>query len=469
MHGNALVDGTLVASKLVAGTITGDKISAGTINAGHLAVGDFANLVVDANGDSGVSPFGSSYVVDVGNGTHAYRCTEGARDSWGNLMPVQSGDQYYFSADVSWVSGAQSRCGIGMSFVDSSGNFVNHTLAASTTTYNSSTWTRITGVLTVPSGYYRGCIWWQRDGFGVEGCGVWNMRNLQIRKRIDGGDLIVAGTITGDRLVASTITGSKIAADTITSANIAAGTITANEIAAGTITASKLAAGTITGDKIAAGQTLSSPNISGGTLTLGSGNNMSFQEGGAAGFGKGGPYGGWGYGWNTIIYADGGIYTNRLSASGGTFTGTVNANAGTFNNVTINSNCDVKGTIYADKIVGDVVAAKMSNKSQTYTITSSPKTRFLTATAQVNASRYTSQYENLTATASLNLYVDGVLKDTGSVEAPFYGPGTASARGTASVKATISANANHTYRLEWNGGDGAIPAILFAETSGSIY
>ena len=250
IHGNALVDGTLVASKLVAGTITGDKISAGTINAGHLTVGDFANLVVDSNGDSGVSPFGSSYVVDVGNGTHAYRCTEGARDSWGNLMPVQSGDQYYFSADVSWVSGAQSRCGIGMSFADGSGNFVNHTLAASTTTYNSSTWTRITGVLTVPSGCYRGCIWWQRDGFGVEGCGVWNMRNLQIRKRIDGGDLIVAGTITGDQLAANTITGSKIAASTITATQIATDTITASKIAAGTITASEIADAAITNAKI---------------------------------------------------------------------------------------------------------------------------------------------------------------------------------------------------------------------------
>ena len=214
--------GTITGDKISAGTITGDKISAGTINARHLAVGDFANLVVDPNGDSGVSPFGSSYVVDVGNGTHAYRCTEGVRDSWGNLMPVHEGDQYYFSADVSWVSGAQSRCGIGMSFVDGSGNFVNHTLAASTTAYNSSTWTPITGVLTVPSGCYRGCIWWQRDGFGVEGCGVWNMRNLQIRKRINGGDLIVAGTIVADNIQAGAITDAKIAGY-IQSSNYVAG------------------------------------------------------------------------------------------------------------------------------------------------------------------------------------------------------------------------------------------------------
>lgn len=37
------------------------------------------------------------------------------------------------------------------------------------------------------------------------------------------------------------------------------------------------------------------------------------------------------------------------------------------------------------------------------------------------------------------------------------------------VRATVGANAGHTFRLEWDGGSGAIPALLFAETSGSIY
>ena len=272
VHGDALVDGTLVASALAANTITGDKIAAGTLTAKHLAVGDFANLVVDSNGDSGVSPFSASSVVSVGNGTHAYQCVEGARDSWGNLMPVLGGEQYYFSADVSWVSGAQTRCGIGMSFVDGNGTFVNHTLAAWTTTYNSSAWTRITGVLTVPNEYYRGCIWWQRDGFGVAGCGVWRMRNLQIRKRIDGGDLIVAGTITGDKLVANTITGDRIAGNSISGGHIQGNTITGDKIVGGSISAGHIAGGTITGDKIAAGQTLSSPAISGGNINIGSGN-----------------------------------------------------------------------------------------------------------------------------------------------------------------------------------------------------
>lgn len=73
--------------------------------------------------------------------------------------------------------------------------------------------------------------------------------------------------------------------------------------------------------------------------------NWSFQKDGHMGIGGGGgPYGAWGYGWNTMIWNDGTIQTNRLYASGGTF-----------DNITINSSCDVRGTVYADKIVGDVL------------------------------------------------------------------------------------------------------------------
>jgi hypothetical protein len=96
--------------------------------------------------------------------------------------------------------------------------------------------------------------------------------------------------------------------------------------------------------------------------------NSDFK-GGNAGFGRGGPYGGWGEGWHTFIYADGSILTNRLYAAEGSFTGTVNANAGTFNNVTIAENCNVLGTVYANRIVGDVcrVASTMTS-NETLTI-----------------------------------------------------------------------------------------------------
>ena len=106
----------------------------------------------------------------------------------------------------------------------------------------------------------------------------------------------------------------------------------------------------ITADYVRAGVRITSPAINGGTLAIGSGNNSIFLADGAIGIGKGGPYGGWGYGWHTIIYNDGGLYTDRIHASGGTF-----------NNVTIAENCDVRGTIYANKIVGDVLKVWVPN------------------------------------------------------------------------------------------------------------
>lgn len=110
----------------------------------------------------------------------------------------------------------------------------------------------------------------------------------------------------------------------------------------------------ITADYIKAGVSISAPLITGGQIDMGN----AFMSGGAAGFGKGGPHGGWGWGWHTIIYADGSIYTDRLYASNGTFSGTVNANNGVLNNVTINENCLILGRLAAERIVGDLTKVK---------------------------------------------------------------------------------------------------------------
>lgn len=100
----------------------------------------------------------------------------------------------------------------------------------------------------------------------------------------------------------------------------------------------------ITADYIKAGVSISAPAISGGSFDMGN----AFMSGGSAGFGLGGPYAGWGKGWHTIIYSDGSIYTNRLTAQGGRIDNM------TMRNCIIEQNCVVKGTIYADRIVGDI-------------------------------------------------------------------------------------------------------------------
>ncbi|WP_421304689.1 phage tail tip fiber protein [Aeromonas veronii] len=146
----------------------------------------------------------------------------------------------------------------------------------------------------------------------------------------------------------------------------------------------------ITADYIKAGVSMSAPAISGGSIDMGN----AFLSGGAAGFGKGGPYGGWSWMWHTIIYADGSLYTDRLFASNGSFTGTVNANAGTFQNVTIEETCNVKGTVYANKIVGDVLSAKVVSANST----DSAGSGHVVASASVKGSR----------THAANLYCLGV-------------------------------------------------------------
>jgi len=82
--------------------------------------------------------------------------------------------------------------------------------------------------------------------------------------------------------------------------------------------------------------------------------NSDFK-GGNAGFGRGGPYSGWGEGWHTIIYADGTIRTNKLYADSGSFTGHVRANSGEFNNVVIRENCQILGQLDVTQVVGDIV------------------------------------------------------------------------------------------------------------------
>ncbi|WP_447824502.1 phage tail tip fiber protein [Aeromonas salmonicida] len=104
----------------------------------------------------------------------------------------------------------------------------------------------------------------------------------------------------------------------------------------------------ITADYIKAGVSISAPSISGGSFDMGN----AFMSGGSAGFGLGGPYAGWGKGWFTIIYNDGNLYTNRLTAQGGRIDNM------TMRNCTIEQDCVVKGTVYADRIVGDVYVAR---------------------------------------------------------------------------------------------------------------
>ena len=201
-----------------------------------------------------------------------------------------------------------------------------------------------------------------------------------------------------------------------------------------TITAMKL-----TADYVKAGVSISSPVINGGSLSLGN----IYMDSGAAGFGKGGPYGGWGFGWNTIIYQDGSLYTNRLYADSGRFNGEVNASSGIFNNVTIAENCNVLGTVYANKLVGDVVATRHLQSGQPATILSANRDRVVTFIGVVTPA--------LRSGKDAYLYIDGVLV------AQYHADRADNPAGPTPYVFSyqISANAQHTVSVASTSGEGA--------------
>lgn len=90
-----------------------------------------------------------------------------------------------------------------------------------------------------------------------------------------------------------------------------------------------LVAGEVIADNIKAAATLTAPYIKGGRIEIGS--RFAVDENG------------------------------NLTATNGNYSGVVNATGGTFNNVTINENCDVKGTLYAKNIIGNITSINRVN------------------------------------------------------------------------------------------------------------
>lgn len=158
------------------------------------------------------------------------------------------------------------------------------------------------------------------DRFGVGATGKADIFPFTVDTRQNrvgvNGELVVNGKAIVDRLNAGDIHGDKITANTLNANRLKAGSVTAREMAAGSITADKLAAGSITADKLAANsvtsEKLSVQNLSSVSSDLGD------------------------------------IRAGNINIGNGAFTvssgGDLYAKNGRF-----------EGTVYADKIEGDVL------------------------------------------------------------------------------------------------------------------
>jgi predicted phage tail protein len=187
----------------------------------------------------------------------------------------------------------------------------------------------------------------------------------------------------------------------------------------------------ITADYIKAGVSISAPLITGGQFDMGN----AFMAGGSAGFGKGGPYAAWGWGWYTMIYSDGSLFTNRLRAEGGYVK---NMSLG---NCTIEQDCVVKGTIYAEKIVGDIVRTYALNPASAVQLPAMPFARKCTFMVTVSSG---------TSTVTATVYVNGVA--IGSLTARDYGLGQGSTMNQ-NFEYLLAANRTHTISYDRDNKD----------------
>lgn len=160
------------------------------------------------------------------------------------------------------------------------------------------------------------------------------------------GELVVNGKAIVDRLNAGDIHGDKITANTLNANRLKVGSVTAREMAAGSITADKLAAGSITADKLAAGS-ITADKLAANSVTS---DKLSVQN-------------------LSAVSSDlGDINAGNINIGNGAFTvsrdGDLYAKNGRF-----------EGTVYADKIEGDVLKffhfarVKTGRYAMTYTNT----------------------------------------------------------------------------------------------------
>jgi hypothetical protein len=158
------------------------------------------------------------------------------------------------------------------------------------------------------------------DRFGVGSTGKADIFPFTVDTRQNrvgvNGELVVNGKAIVDRLNAGDIHGDKITANTLNANRLKAGSVTAREMAAGSITADKLAAGSITADKLAANSVTSE--------------KLSVQK------------------LSSVSSDLGDIRAGNINIGNGAFTvsseGDLYAKNGRF-----------EGTVYADKIEGDVL------------------------------------------------------------------------------------------------------------------
>ncbi|WP_044736585.1 phage tail spike protein, partial [Geobacillus kaustophilus] len=242
------------AGKITTGTLDANRIGAKTITTDKLVVADLTNLCVNPVFDGGSNQEWTNVTAVQNNTTGVpagapttYVGKQTVRDGYcGKLFPVREGEKFYIEAWVATPDSTQ-QFGVGLNFQKEDGTNT-WILACQTTPVGS--WTKISGEVTVPTGYTKARVWTQISAFS--NFGNWYMTKITVLRKASS-ELIVDGAITAQKIAAGAITaGSAIIADgAITSAKIADASITSAKIASLAVGTGAIQDAAITSAKIA--------------------------------------------------------------------------------------------------------------------------------------------------------------------------------------------------------------------------
>jgi phage minor structural protein len=255
---NAAIDNAKIsnvdAGKITTGTLHANRIGTKTITTDKLVVADLTNLCVNPVFDGGSNQEWTN-VTAVQNNTAGvptgapttYIGRQSVRDGYcGKFFPVREGEKFYIEA---WVATPDStyQFGVGLNFQKEDGTNT-WVLGCHTTPVGS--WTKISGEVTVPSGFTKARVWTQISA--TSNFGNWYMTKIIVLRKANT-ELIVDGAVTASKIATGAITaGSAIIADgAIVTAKIADAAITSAKIASLAVGTGAIQDGAITNAKIA--------------------------------------------------------------------------------------------------------------------------------------------------------------------------------------------------------------------------
>lgn len=231
-----LAANSVIFGKVAAGAIAADAIRSNSIAARHLLVGDFTNLVPNADISDvpswGIAP---QWTVSKAGPNYSGMYVTSATVSGSSTgvvisepFSVDGGAQYYASIQARVNASGQSvQLACTVRWEDTEGNIISSSIVKSgNPAVTSVTVTTIEVNVTAPATATRGRFFWQVNG----GTGTIYVGSPTVRRRNDG-KLIVDGAIQANHMTANSVTAGVIAAGAINAAAL---------FVDGVITASKL-------------------------------------------------------------------------------------------------------------------------------------------------------------------------------------------------------------------------------------